>query len=226
VLDRTLRFKVVLLCAGLLIACTTADRSSADCPSGTPTPALTGSGSDNADAPAPTEAVARGRRGACPREIPGVRNFAEVSKDKLYRSAQPTPEGFKTLKEQFGIKTIVSLRAIHSDRSETEAVGLRYYRISFKPWHPEPEDVVQFLKIVTDAQNQPVLVHCQHGADRTGTMVAIYRMYLQGWFTEDAIGEMSRFGFHTIWSNLQEFLRGDDWRKAVIQAGIPKNISP
>jgi len=62
------------------------------------------------------------------------------------------------------------------------------------------------LKIVSDPKNQPVLVHCQHGADRTGTMVAIYRVYAEGWSMTEAMQELPRFGFHSIWRNLRFYL--------------------
>jgi protein tyrosine phosphatase (PTP) superfamily phosphohydrolase (DUF442 family) len=91
-------------------------------------------------------------------------------------------------------------------------IGLRYVHIHFAPWHAEDEDVVRFLKVVSDPQNQPVLVHCQHGADRTGTMVAIYRAYAQGWTLTEAMQELPRFGFHSIWSNLKHYLARLDLR--------------
>ena len=75
-------------------------------------------------------------------------------------------------------------------------------------WNPKQEQVEAFLKIVTNPGNQPVFVHCQHGADRTGTMVAIYRVVIEDWETEKAIDEMRNgpFGFHEILSGLPEFI--------------------
>jgi protein tyrosine/serine phosphatase len=145
---------------------------------------------------------------ASPKDLPGLANFAQVS-PALYRSAQPTREGFKRLKK-LGVKTIVSLRTLHSDRDDLEGLGLNYARISFKPWHAEDEDVVKFLKIVTNPEYQPVLVHCKHGSDRTGTMVALYRVYEQGWPKKVALSELPRFGFHKVWANLKRYFRKVD----------------
>ena len=66
-----------------------------------------------------------------------------------------------------------------------------------------------FLEIVTDPEKRPVFVHCMHGADRTGTMVAVYRIVVEGWDKEKAIDEMRNgpFGFHEIWTGLPEFLK-------------------
>jgi tyrosine-protein phosphatase SIW14 len=141
-------------------------------------------------------------------DIPGLKNFAKVS-EQLYRGAQPTQEGFAELKKM-GIKTIVNLRAFHSDEKEIKGLGLRYVKISFKPWRPEEEDVLKFLKVVADPKNQPVFVHCQHGADRTGTMVVIYRAAVQGWDIKDAMEELPGFGFHEVWSDLKDYLLGLD----------------
>jgi protein tyrosine/serine phosphatase len=108
--------------------------------------------------------------------------------DTLYRSAQPTAEGLHKLKE-LGITTVVNLRSFHSDRDEIDP-GLGYEHIHMKSWHAEREDAIRFLRIATDPARVPVLVHCQHGADRTGSMIAVYRVIVQGWSKDDAIREM------------------------------------
>jgi protein tyrosine/serine phosphatase len=129
----------------------------------------------------------------------------------LYRCAQPTADGMRAA-EKLGIKTVVSLRAFHSDKDEVETTKLKTERIYFKTWHPEDEDIVRFLKIVSNTNAGPFLVHCQHGADRTGTMVAIYRIAVQGWTKEEAIKEMTEgdFGFHAMWENLIKYLNALD----------------
>jgi protein tyrosine phosphatase (PTP) superfamily phosphohydrolase (DUF442 family) len=141
---------------------------------------------------------------ATPTDIPGIRNFAQVAPE-LYRGAQPTAEGLAQLKKM-GIKTVVDLRSMHSDRDILKGLGLRYGEMSCKAWHPEDEDVARFLQIVEDPANQPVFVHCAQGADRTGYMVAAYRMVEQGWSVADAAAEMKRFGFHGIWTQITEYL--------------------
>ena len=144
-------------------------------------------------------------------DLSGLSNFAQIAPG-LYRSAQPEATGFATLKT-LGIKTVCNLRAFHSDAKMIAGTGLDYVNISFKIWHPEDEDVVAFLKLVTDPKRQPVLVHCQHGADRTGMMCAIYRMVIQGWTKDQALAELPRFGFHSIWSHIINFLRDFDVEK-------------
>ncbi len=143
--------------------------------------------------------------------LEGLPNLHKVS-GTLYRGAQPLDQaGYARLKS-LGVKTVISLRAFHSDREWVEANGLKYEEIKFNTWHPEEEDVVRFLKIVTSTNQGPVFVHCQHGADRTGMMCAIYRMTVEGWSRQDAMTEMTKggFGFHSMWKNLLGYLEKID----------------
>ncbi|MBN2023412.1 MAG: dual specificity protein phosphatase family protein [Pirellulales bacterium] len=157
---------------------------------------------------------------AQPLEVEGVPNLHKVS-DKLYRSAQPTAEGMKNLKEM-GVKTVVTLRSFHSDRKLLGDTGLGYEHIHMKAWHPEEKEAVRFLKILNDPDRRPVLVHCQHGADRTGTMCALYRIAVEGWTEEEAIREMTEggYGFHSIFSNLPTWIRDMDIDALRRKAGL------
>ena len=157
---------------------------------------------------------------AQPVKLEGVPNLYRVS-GELYRGDQPSPQGMQNLKN-LGLKTILNLRSFHSDRDEIGDPGLAYEHISMKAWHPEEEDVVRFLKIVTDPKRAPVLVHCQRGADRTGTMIAVYRIAVQGWSQAEAIRETTEggFGFHRTWSNLPNWIQKLNIDRIKRQAGI------
>ena len=157
---------------------------------------------------------------AQPVKLEGVPNLYRVS-DELYRGDQPSPQGMQNLK-QLGLKTIINLRSFHSDRDEIGETGLAYEHIFMKAWHPEEDDVVRFLKIATDPKRAPVLVHCQHGADRTGALIAVYRIAVQGWSTAEAIREMTQggYGFHQIWGNLPEWIQKLNIDRIKKQAGI------
>ena len=157
---------------------------------------------------------------AQPVRLEGVPNLYRVS-GTLYRGDQPSPLGMQNLKKS-GLKTILNLRSFHSDRDEIGETGLAYEHIYMKPWHPEEDDVVRFLKMVTDPQRTPVLVHCQHGADRTGTMIAVYRIAVQGWSKAEAIREMTQggFGFHQTWGNLPKWIQKLNIDRIKRQAGI------
>ncbi|WP_005035598.1 fused DSP-PTPase phosphatase/NAD kinase-like protein [Holophaga foetida] len=133
----------------------------------------------------------------CDTCLPGVTNFARLD-NGLWRGAQPTAAGFKALKAA-GVKTIVSLRHDQDDAPLLKGTGLRYLRIPSRAWRLREENLALFLKVMANPANQPVFVHCAEGRDRTGYNVAAYRMVVQGWNSDAAIGEMERFHFNKVW---------------------------
>ena len=149
---------------------------------------------------------------ATPVAIPGAPNLHRVAPN-LYRSAQPEAEGFKTLAKEPGIKTVVSLRAFNSDEALADGTGIKLVRIKIHTWHIETEDVVLALANIRNAEALgPVLLHCQHGADRTGLISALYRMLYQGWSKVAALDEMlnGNFGYHAVWGNIPRYLKTVD----------------
>jgi protein tyrosine phosphatase (PTP) superfamily phosphohydrolase (DUF442 family) len=167
-----------------------------------------------------TVLVPRPESWAQPIEMEGVPSLYKVS-DDLYRSGQPTAEGMANL-EKMGIRTIVNLRLRNSDRDELEGTGLGYVHINMEAWDADTDEVVEFLRIVSDPGRVPVLVHCSYGADRTGAMCAVYRIVVQGWTKDEAIREMTQggFGFHQIWNNLNIWIWMSDLDEMKAQAGI------
>ena len=129
------------------------------------------------------------------RKIKGVGNFGEVTPN-LFRGAQPSQEGFEAL-AKMGIEIVVDASGDRTDREAQEVgkLGMQYVEIK---WHcPFPKDdiFVRFLKLLQENPSKKVFVHCRLGEDRTGMMVAAYRMAAQGWTADDAMQEMHRFGF-------------------------------
>jgi uncharacterized protein (TIGR01244 family) len=157
---------------------------------------------------------------ARPMAMEGVPNLHKVE-DALYRSAQFAPEGVPCLKD-IGIRTIVDLRTDHSDLDMIGDAGMGYVNIPMTASHPTEDHAVEFLKVATDPAHTPVLVHCKYGADRTGVMVAVYRVAVQGWSREEAVSEMTEgcYGFHGIYINLAPWVMGLDMEKIRKEAGI------
>ena len=165
------------------------------------------------DSPASAGESNRSPQWAVPMKVQGVSNLHKIN-DTLYRSAQPNEEGMKNL-EKMGIKTTINLRAFHSDKDKLKGTGLLNNALSVKTWHIEDEDVIRVLKIISKKENSPFLIHCQHGADRTGVMSAMYRIVVQGWSKDEAIKEMvdGNYGFHSIWSNIIAYVKNVDVEK-------------
>jgi len=149
-----------------------------------------------------------GSSGAAEVTVPGLPNFGKVCHG-LYRGGQPTAAGYEALRSR-GIRTIVSLRTFDGGSEDLQEAGFRTYHISFKTAHPETEDVLEFLSIATIPDNRPLFVHCRRGADRTGMMVAVYRMVVEDWPRPEAIREMRGMGF-SVWNvAIERYLRNLD----------------
>jgi protein tyrosine/serine phosphatase len=129
--------------------------------------------------------------------IPGVANFGEVT-GQLYRGGQPTDEGFKELAGR-GVGIVINLRGGgEHEREQVTKLGMQYVSI---PWHcfsPQDERFAEFLRVLRDRPDKKVFVHCRLGVDRTGMMVASYRMAKQGWSASEAAREMAAFGFSSV----------------------------
>jgi tyrosine-protein phosphatase SIW14 len=127
----------------------------------------------------------------------GVPNFHQVN-DHVYRGAQPTDQGFQSL-SKLGVKTVIDLREAGdrsvSERKVVEAAGMRYIAIPFQGMSaPSPANVAKVLALFDDASAGPVFVHCRRGADRTGTVVACYRIAHDHWDNQKALHEAKSFG--------------------------------
>lgn len=138
--------------------------------------------------------IGAAQSGASYRELP---NFHKIS-DKLYRGAQPLRGAAATL-AQLGVKTIINLRGEDDlsrvEQKEAETAGLRYFGEAMPGLGaPSDEQVARVMAIINNPENQPVFIHCKRGADRTGTIAAIYRISNEGWTGERAIAEARLYG--------------------------------
>ena len=130
-------------------------------------------------------------------ETPTVTNFHQVNTN-LFRGAQPEPQEFQSL-ARFGIKTVIDLRHeeghIRSERKLVEAAGMRYISIPLSGVAaPSNEQIVRALAIMNDPASGPVFIHCRRGADRTGTVIACYRVSHDQWGNQKALDEARSFG--------------------------------
>ncbi|KVO69360.1 protein-tyrosine-phosphatase [Burkholderia ubonensis] len=130
----------------------------------------------------------------------------------LYRSALLSREDVPEL-QKLGIRKVISFRAFHSDERILAGTQITMQRIPINTWYIRDEDMVAALRALRDADRDgPVLIHCQHGADRTGLVSALYRMVYQGWTREQALDELQHggYGFHAIWQNITYYLKHVD----------------
>lgn len=162
--------------------------------------------------PAPAEAAtaARNAKWATPILLDGVPNLHRVT-ETLYRSEQPTPVGFQNL-EKMGIRTVINLRYFNDDEDEAKGTQLRLHRIKILTWRAGDDHVIEVMRLLRNPENGPFLIHCQHGADRTGLMSAMYRMLEQNWSPQEALEELMHggYGYHSMWKNIRNYVLSAD----------------
>lgn len=153
----------------------------------------------------------------------GLPNFAQVE-GRLYRGGQPTAGGFERLAEQ-GISTVVDLRRAGEQpptrAAERAAVERLHMTYAAEPMPslgaPERSAIERLLAIIEDPLGGAVFVHCKRGADRTGTVVAIYRIRHDCWSADDAIREARSHGMAWFEFGMRRFIRA--WHREVQAAG-------
>lgn len=153
-----------------------------------------------------------------------VKNFGKVN-GHIFRGGQPKEDEYKQL-AAVGIKTVIDLRedAEEFARGGVELAGMKYINLRLNAKRPPTtEESNLFLRLVNDKENWPVYVHCAGGRHRTGVLVAVYRMEMDGWNAEQAYREMKDFKFYSRWGygDMKDFVfdyfRG--MRERPVQAG-------
>ena len=124
--------------------------------------------------------------------------------DKLYRSEQPVPEDGETISQQ-GIKSVVNLRFFdRNDDDYLKQYGINIINRPLLSWNVKPKDIAEILYLIEkQQQNGAVLIHCYHGADRTGLIAGMYRILYQGWQIEEAKAEMQHGPYCAATSGMQ-----------------------
>ena len=129
--------------------------------------------------------------------------FYEVVKDQIYRGAQPTDQGFVQLSKS-QIRSVLDLRNEDPNQIATEgnlvqSLGMNFISIPLSGFFaPSDKDMNQIQQILNNKSLQPIFVHCQHGQDRTGLVIGLYRVFTQKESANVAEDEMLSLGFHEI----------------------------
>jgi protein tyrosine phosphatase (PTP) superfamily phosphohydrolase (DUF442 family) len=133
--------------------------------------------------------------------------------ERVYRGSQPDAEGFRHLRD-IGVRTVINFR-LEADAIETgeqqivESLGMRYVNLpirdgNFFTWFRRiPEEAVARFFGILESEQGPFYVHCRRGTDRTGAMVAFYRMAHNGWDAPRAKDEANDVGMRFWYRGLR-----------------------
>ncbi|WAC20653.1 tyrosine-protein phosphatase [Luteolibacter sp. SL250] len=130
----------------------------------------------------------------------------------VWRSSQPEKRDFRAM-EKDGIREVLNLRRYHSD--DAIAGNLVCHHVRMRAGKISDKEMLEALRVLAAAK-QPIVVHCWHGSDRTGAVIAMYRMVIQRWPREKAIAEVldPRYGHHAdVFPNVREYLETVDVEK-------------
>ncbi|HEX5269291.1 MAG TPA: tyrosine-protein phosphatase, partial [Gemmataceae bacterium] len=145
------------------------------------------------------------------------KRLREVVPGRVYRSGQMNADGFRDAHGRLGVRTVICLRDDDPDpdlalgflpgsgtvkESDLCArLGMQFVFIApdLVPRREvsahRPEAIERFLDVMDDEASYPVLIHCNAGLNRTGVMVAVYRMEYQDWDMPRAFQETLDNGF-------------------------------
>jgi protein tyrosine/serine phosphatase len=161
------------------------------------------------------------------KELP---NFHQVNA-RLYRGGQPKVGGLKKL-AALGVKTVIDLRGEDERKAEEErearSLGMKFFNLPLSlGGRPSRERIAQALALIDAPENQPVFLHCRKGADRTGVVVAAYRITHDHWTAAEAQREADQYGM-AWWQHGKKDFISDYFRD---QGGTPpantnQNASP
>lgn len=169
-----------------------------------------------------TAAAGRDPAWAKPVAVPGAANLHQVAAG-VYRCAQPDAQALAAMQQALGLRTVLNLRHHHDDKDEAKGLPLTLVAVPLDAWEADEPALVRAVVALMDPARRPILVHCQHGADRTGLVVALYRVAAEGWTREAAAAEMidGGFGFHAMWRDIAAYIRNLDearFRRLVAEA--------
>ncbi|MFH1888938.1 MAG: dual specificity protein phosphatase family protein [Candidatus Omnitrophota bacterium] len=141
----------------------------------------------------------------------------------VMRGSQPSAKTLKALKEYYGVKTVLSLHndvAVNKwEQRVVEELGMEFINIPLDAsLEQKPQTIEQAIEILGNKDNQPIFAHCKEGKDRTGLILAAYRIKYDNWSQEEALMEMHAYGYNPLrYPNLKDSLSyWDDWRKGRI----------
>jgi len=135
-------------------------------------------------------------------------NFDKVD-SQIYRGAQPTVNGFEFLRT-LGVKSVVSLRlakdVLPDEKEAVEQLGLTFTNLPMSGMAPPTVAEMNRMLDAIERLPQPVFIHCQFGCDRTGIVVACWRIRQSKWPRAKALREAKAYGISPLLVGMRSFV--------------------
>ena len=140
--------------------------------------------------------------------VEGIPNFHQVNA-RLFRGGQPSPAAWPKL-AALGVETVIDLcrEEEHSTAAEAravEAAGMQYVSFPMNGFETPTAAQIERVLGLVDA-GDTVFVHCKLGVDRTGTVVAVYRIAREHWANQQALDEAESLGLHWYEHGMKRFI--------------------
>ena len=138
-----------------------------------------------------------------------VRNFAEVN-DHLYRGGAPSNIGFQELAAMH-VTMVIDLRepgeSTDFEKQAAKLFGMKYVNVPLRPFSaPSQGQMDQVLSLLLHSDSDRIFLHCRRGKDRTGTVIACYRMQHDHWDKRAALAEARKHGMSFTERGMRSFI--------------------
>ena len=158
-------------------------------------------------------------------EDPKILPNFQIVNDNVLRGGQPSDEGISRLAQR-GVKTVIDLRlasehSIPNEKQLVESNGMHFVSVPMKGMAaPTDEQLFSVLRILNDSKQWPVFVHCRRGADRTGTILACYRISHDNWNNQKALEEAKTYGISIFERAMPNFI--ERFKPSFTLSGTPE----
>ena len=153
-------------------------------------------------------------------------NFGRVN-DSLYRGAQPDQKGMRQL-QTLGVRSVINLRMTNDvwsgEQAAAQAYAMAYTNIPLPALEPPTDAQVVTVLAAISTMPKPVFIHCQYGRDRTGTIIACYRIQTDHWTNSSALEEAEAYGISPFEVGMRKYIRHFR-NKRRVGAGVPASVT-
>ena len=139
---------------------------------------------------------------------PQVREFGEVAHGAIYRGGQPTDAELAEL-AGFGIVTVIDLRGdrtVAHEKAAVESLHMQFVHVPLKELAAPTGAEIGKLMTLLETAPRPIFLHCHYGRDRTGTVVACWRIAHDHWPNGKALREAKAYHLNWVEFGMKRFI--------------------